>query len=950
MVPVSHGVFIVLNAIIAGAVAALAHWMGGSGAAAFAVFLAAFALACLVQSVLSARSQVRTLRRRVAAQDELLTAFKKEFKVTRTLLNQLADSLEDVIRQRDLPSAPAEPVARADAGPAAQPRMPRQERPSGMAAAEPAPAVTRETARAEVPVGGMQTPTATSNLDAMLSLDEGAGWSSPAPAAPQAFHDEAEEETRLVAGGGARYGMTAPRSRTAPERTAPAQAAPAVPAFDDDFDDDFGGDLLDDPTEQVPPMETPSLASALRETAEELQAERGQPDRGGPARVDPFAFLDEPEAAAAPAADHRASRDALASILDELEREDDAVILTRTPPPQAPAPEAEAPRATAPQTPAPRAQAPRAPQAPAPQPERALAPQPVQQPPRQAASPAREVPVAAPAPQPPLEGEAAGLRSRIASALNRPARAEESAQSFAAEPVRSAAFESVEDEPRDSTLGLPLDFDAEDDGDFVDVTAHYSGRELDLDMLAATPAAEVPAEAGPQAGTPAPQPQPAAQAPQPFETTADEEPASDTLAPSLSAWMQGIESQNGAEKPALRSATEEWTDTPDSASAWDDSAWDAPDSDSYAGDETVYAGEPQQTPAASAVPTPAPAALPSLGEVLGAPAEESATFDEDDLPVEGVRRTASAFGRRGRPAAPPAASAQAPAQNAPAPQATAQERVPAQPVSAPQPPRKQVEPKTPAAPPQIRLDVIDTLNWAISQNAVDLFLQPVIKVPERKVHYFEGFSRVRAPDGQYLMPDRYLKPAAESGLIGTIDNLMLSRCMQLVRAMKRAGRDIGVFCNISGNTLKDEVFFEEFLTFMRENRDLARSVIFEMTQATVKEAGEEEWERVRELVRLGFPLSMDNVSDWVIDFGLLARRGFRFIKVDAATALRGMADNGAMIRPNELRDKLHQRGISLIVEKIEDEDTFKRVLACHVDYAQGYLFGAPERIDEGELG
>ena len=941
MVPVSHGVFIVLNAIIAGAVAALAHWIGGSGVAAFAVFTAVFALACLVQAVLSGRTQVRTLRRKIAAQDELLSAFKKEFKVTRTLLNQLADSLEDVMHQRDVP--PAQTAGAAAQHPPAAPatRMPRQDRAPGMPAHDAAAAVAREAAHAREPRGGEGSSTA--HLDAMLSLDDADAWTSAPAAETTALRDdEVEEEMRLVAGGGGRYAMSAAPARAAQPARAATPVQPArqpAPRDDlpglDDFDDLLGDDFLDGPESPAGSVETPALASALRETASELQAERSQAGS-----TDPFAFLDEPHAQDADAP--HASRDALASILDELER-DEVVPPVVSRAPEARAPEARAPEARAaeaPSVPEPAPAAERRPVAddlpevtpPAPKErQREHAPEALQSEP----APRRAAPVADI--QPAAEPEAPALRNRIASALNRPARPEAPKPSPAAPDQASAvtpppAAYPAPAEPKDSTLGLPLDFDEEDGGDFVDVTARYSGRDLDLESLtAATPAGQAPEDVPPAAAAEA------AVSPKTGEATEAERAADVPLSPSLSAWMEGLErprtqaQQDAAPAPAPAPAQEGAS----GERVWEDDPWVAPEADSYAGDEALYAPEPVASPEPE---TPASRALPSLDDVLGTPGERAATLAEDDLPLEGVRRTASAFGRRGRPSAP-AAEQPAPAAEQPAPQPTAP--------ALRQTPASQPEQK---AAPQIRLDVIDTLNWAIDQNAVDLFLQPIIKVPERKVHYFEGFSRVRAPDGQYVMPNRYLKPATESGLIGTIDNLLLSRCMQLVRAMKRAGRDIGVFCNISGNTLKDEVFFEEFLTFMRENRDLARSVIFEMTQATVKEAGEEEWERVRELVRLGFPLSMDNVSDWVIDFGLLARRGFRFIKVDAPTALRGMADNGAMIRPNELRDKLHQRGISLVVEKIEDEDTFKRVLACHVDYAQGYLFGAPERIDEGELG
>ena len=49
-------------------------------------------------------------------------------------------------------------------------------------------------------------------------------------------------------------------------------------------------------------------------------------------------------------------------------------------------------------------------------------------------------------------------------------------------------------------------------------------------------------------------------------------------------------------------------------------------------------------------------------------------------------------------------------------------------------------------------------------------------------------------------------PAAEAaGLMPTIDNLMLFRCVQVIRRLMTRNRDVGLFCNVSAATLADAV-------------------------------------------------------------------------------------------------------------------------------------------------
>ena len=98
-------------------------------------------------------------------------------------------------------------------------------------------------------------------------------------------------------------------------------------------------------------------------------------------------------------------------------------------------------------------------------------------------------------------------------------------------------------------------------------------------------------------------------------------------------------------------------------------------------------------------------------------------------------------------------------------------------------------------------------------------------------------SRLRAQDGSVIMPAQYIKIAAPAGLMSVVDNLLLFRCVQVVRRLisEKTRKVIGIFCNISGDTLADVEFFPQFLDYMQVNRDLAGQIIFEFAQDAVLE-------------------------------------------------------------------------------------------------------------------
>ena len=241
-------------------------------------------------------------------------------------------------------------------------------------------------------------------------------------------------------------------------------------------------------------------------------------------------------------------------------------------------------------------------------------------------------------------------------------------------------------------------------------------------------------------------------------------------------------------------------------------------------------------------------------------------------------------------------------------------------------------------------DLLETIRASLEENRVDLYLQPIVSLPQRKLRFYEALSRLRAEDGSVIMPAQYIKVAAPAGLMSVVDNLLLFRCVQIVRRLTQKHRDIGVFCNISGDTLADAEFFPQFLEYMQHNRDLAGQIVFEFGQDAVTKAGVVGEENLTFLANLGFALSMDHVETLAVDFARLKKIGFRHLKLRADTLLGGMGHARAAVGPEDFKKLLERHGLNLIVERVEDEKSVVQLLDYAVDFAQGYLFGEPRAV------
>jgi cyclic-di-GMP phosphodiesterase TipF (flagellum assembly factor) len=248
--------------------------------------------------------------------------------------------------------------------------------------------------------------------------------------------------------------------------------------------------------------------------------------------------------------------------------------------------------------------------------------------------------------------------------------------------------------------------------------------------------------------------------------------------------------------------------------------------------------------------------------------------------------------------------------------------------------------------------LIEVVQEALAENRVDLYLQPVVSLPQRRTVFYESFSRLRDETGRVMMPAEYLAVAEPEGLTAAIDNLLLFRCVQIVRRLAKQDRKVGIFCNISLASLADEVFFAQFLEFLQVNKDLHGALIFELGQAAFNDRGPVEARHMARLASLGFRFSLDKVTDLDLDFQDLARADVKFIKIGAQMIMDQLEEQDGKLVLASLPDLnaedfaglTRRYGIELIAEKVEHERQVAEVLELDIGYGQGHLFGEPRAI------
>jgi len=249
--------------------------------------------------------------------------------------------------------------------------------------------------------------------------------------------------------------------------------------------------------------------------------------------------------------------------------------------------------------------------------------------------------------------------------------------------------------------------------------------------------------------------------------------------------------------------------------------------------------------------------------------------------------------------------------------------------------------------------ILRAVKDALEAGRIDLHLQPVVSLPQRKVSFYESFCRLRREDGALILPGEFMDAARRAKLMGVIDNLMLYRSVEIVRRLMARDRRVGVFCNISAYSLRDAKFFPIFLSYMHENRDLAGAIIFELPASAFVKRDDVMEKAMQRLSSLGFRFSIDQAETLNLDLQSLQHSGIRFLKMKGSTMVEQLRDPDGprpvssvnrKIKGNEVSAVCSRYGVTLVAEKLEEEVTVVEILEFTIPYAQGHVLGAVRPI------
>jgi cyclic-di-GMP phosphodiesterase TipF (flagellum assembly factor) len=333
---------------------------------------------------------------------------------------------------------------------------------------------------------------------------------------------------------------------------------------------------------------------------------------------------------------------------------------------------------------------------------------------------------------------------------------------------------------------------------------------------------------------------------------------------------------------------------------------------------------------AAKVPKPKPA---PIAPAPIAPAIEPSVPDPGMMDSGAAERTSQAFAAAGRMAEPSLGPIEPVEQ--PQPKRVAAQRPPRDDrYFDPDPP----EDDTPIGPEDVDDEayLIESVREALDNDRIELYVRDVVALPSRKLEFQDCIGQVRTHDGKVIAPDVYGPVVEQYGYATGVANMLLLRIVQHIRRGRRRGQPVPFICSIGKSTLSDRTFFVDFVSFMRDNADLAPHVVFALAQYDLYRLDPRADEELANLAKLGFRFCLDEVQNLDLFVNDLSQKGFRFVKVKSSLLTTTLDRSGD---PRALKRALDRGAMDLIVEDLSSESQVLDLLDYAVDFGAGPVFG-----------
>jgi len=233
--------------------------------------------------------------------------------------------------------------------------------------------------------------------------------------------------------------------------------------------------------------------------------------------------------------------------------------------------------------------------------------------------------------------------------------------------------------------------------------------------------------------------------------------------------------------------------------------------------------------------------------------------------------------------------------------------------------------------------ILSRLRTALREGSFTLHFQPVVKLNDGRVDYYEALVRLNDDEGGLILPSAFIPVAERFGLMSQVDRWVAGAAVETLDHHP----NLGLFVNLSAASLTDDDLLTFLEKIIRQHRGVAERLGFEIAEnAAVRDlARTEQW--IHRLAGLGCRFALDDFGSGFSSFSHLLQLPVDYVKIDGSFVQNIDREPSQQAFVQAINTVAHTLGKKTVAEFVENGAVLEVLKGLQVDFAQGYHLGRP---------
>ena len=244
-----------------------------------------------------------------------------------------------------------------------------------------------------------------------------------------------------------------------------------------------------------------------------------------------------------------------------------------------------------------------------------------------------------------------------------------------------------------------------------------------------------------------------------------------------------------------------------------------------------------------------------------------------------------------------------------------------------------------------RFDLEVGLRRALERGELQLYFQPQAFIDGGRICGAEALIRWVSPEGETIMPERFIPLAEESGLSHALGRWVLREACRHARQWELNGLDLQVAVNLSGAQVVHGDVVGDVCRALQESGLAPERLELEITEGFLISHADEGVGVLHELRELGVMLAVDDFGTGYSSLARLEQLPIDTLKIDQLF-LRRFDESHRREMLRSIIGLAHALDLTACAEGVEDRSTWQALAGLGCDTVQGFAISRPMPPDQ----